>query len=80
MQNRKLYIIISIISIFLMLPSWLWRENFAVLLSNIGYSGIAASIMAIYIERNAEKKEQKKNRKSKTFLFQSIKRTTKYVI
>ena len=72
MQNRKLYIIISVISIFLMLPSWFWKENFAVLLSNIGCSGIAASIMAIYIERNAEKKEQKRIEKARHIYFKAL--------
>jgi len=42
------------------------------MLSGIGCSGIAASIMAIYIERNSEKKEELRLAKARTLYFKSI--------
>lgn len=72
MENRKSYIIISIISLMLMIPSCIWQCNVLNLLSGIGCSGIAASIMAVYIERNSEKKEQLRLIKARALYFKGI--------
>ena len=72
MQNKKLYIITSIISVLLMIPSCFCPGNIATIFSNIGCSGITASIMAIYIERNAEKREQKRIEKARHIYFKAL--------
>lgn len=72
MENKKLYIIISIISLILMIPSCIWDCSVLNMFSGIGCSGIAASIMAIYIERNSEKKEEIRLAKARTLYFKSI--------
>lgn len=72
MENKRLYIVISIISLILMIPSCIWQLGILNVLSGIGCSGIAASIMAIYIERNAEKKEKLRLVNARALYFNSI--------
>ena len=72
MENKKLYVVISIISLILMIPSCIWECSVFNMFSGIGCSGIAASIMAIYIERNSEKKEELRLAKARSLYFKSI--------
>lgn len=72
MENKKLYIIISLISLILMIPSCIWECSVLNVLSGVGCSGIAASLMAIYIERNNQKKEEQRLAKARTLYFGSI--------
>lgn len=72
MENKKLYIIISIISLILMIPGCIWNCSVLNMFSSIGCSGIAASIMAIYIDRNSERKEELRLAKARTLYFKSI--------
>lgn len=72
MENKKLYIIITIISLILMIPGCIWNCSVLNMISSIGCSGIAASIMAIYIERNSERKEELRLAKARTLYFKSI--------
>lgn len=72
MENKKLYIIISIISLVFMISSCIWECSVLNILSGIGCSGIAASIMSIFIERNTAKKEELRLIKARTLYFKSI--------
>ena len=60
MENKWLYGISAILSVLLMIPEFIRDCDIVTMLSNIGCSGIAASIMAIYIEINNSKREKKK--------------------
>ena len=55
-----------------MIPSCIWECNVLDILSGIGCSGIAASIMAIYIDRNSEKNEILRLTKARTLYFKKI--------
>ena len=72
MENKKLYRITAGLSVLLMLPELAWDCDFVTMLSSIGCSGIAASIMAIYIEINNSKWEKRKLEKAKKLYFRNI--------
>ncbi len=72
MSNIKIYIITIIISVILMIPSCFWDINILNALSGIGCSGLAASIIAIYIERNTVKKEEAHLSRTRTLYFKQM--------
>lgn len=80
MGNSKLYLIISMISLALMIPSCIWECGVLNVLSGIGCSGVAASLMAIYIERNTQKKEKLRQAKAKSIYFKSINNQLKMIL
>ena len=57
MDNTKNYIIISIISVVMMVPYYIWDCKILNICSGIGCSALTASVMALYIEKNNAKKE-----------------------
>ena len=58
MDNTKNYIIISIISVVMMVPYYIWDCKILNICSGIGCSALTASVMALYIEKNNAKKEK----------------------
>lgn len=60
MNNKKIYIITGIVSIILIIPNCFYDKQIFSLLEGIGCSGIAASLIAFFIESNLEKKEKEK--------------------
>lgn len=72
MENKKLYRITAGLSVLLMLPELAWDCDFVTMLSSIGCSGIAASIMAIYIEINNSKREKKKLEQARKLYLRKI--------
>lgn len=55
-----------------MIPSCIWECSVLNMLSGIGCSGIAASIMAIYIDLNTENKEKLRLKKARALYFGGI--------
>ena len=59
-MNTKFYIITLIISLLLMMPSCFISDcGWVNLLSSIGCSGFAAAVMAIFLEKNMEKRKER---------------------
>lgn len=74
-MNKKIYIITIIISTCLIIPSCIsCMESYKIvsLFSGIGCSGIAAAVMAIFLESAALKREQAQKQKSKNRYFYGI--------
>ena len=59
-MNKKIYIGSIVVSILLLIPACIWRSTILTVLSGIGCSGIAAAIMAIFLDSAALKKENPK--------------------
>lgn len=79
MKNNKIYIITIFVSIALLIPSLFCNPSQSTrtysllsVLSGIGCSGIAAAIMAIFLEYSNNKKEQEKLKKAKSLYFKQI--------
>lgn len=72
MENKRIYTISSIIAIAMMIPSCIWKYSVLDLFSGVGCSIIAASIMALYMERNNEKKKILKSEKMRNLYFKNI--------
>lgn len=72
MNYTRIYILICVISLAMMLPSCIQDRSILNTLSGIGCSGLAASIMAIYIESNAKKIEKQKLAKARNLYFKKL--------
>ena len=71
-MNKKVYIITIVISILIMIPSVFCSNSITTLLSGIGCSGIAAAIMAIFLDWTNDKREKQKTKSAKNIYFKSI--------
>ena len=56
-MNKKIYIWTIVISLLLLIPACIWNCNIMTILSGIGCSGIAAAIMAIFLDMASLKRE-----------------------
>lgn len=78
MKNLKIYIITILGSMLLFIPSLLCECSYSNLhplydvFSGIGCSGIAAAIMAIFLECSNNRREQEKLKKAKSLYFKQI--------
>ena len=72
MNYTKIYILICVISLAIMLPTCIHDRSILNTLSGIGCSGLAASIMAIYIDANAKKTEKQKLSKARNLYFKEL--------
>lgn len=72
MKDLKIYILTIIISLVLIAPSLFCTSSVTVVLSGIGCSGIAAAIMAIFIEISNSKREHEKADKAKALYFRQL--------
>ena len=78
MKNLKIYIITILCSMLLFIPSLLCECSYSNLLplqdvfSGIGCSGIAAAIMAFFLECSNNRREQEKLKKAKSLYFKQI--------
>jgi hypothetical protein len=55
-MSKKIYIWTIVISLLLLIPACIWDYNILTILSGIGCSGIAAAIMAIFLDLATLKK------------------------
>ncbi len=69
MKNTRLYTITIIVSIVLILPSLFCDTAFIAVLSSVGCSGLAAGIMAIFLEKAESTREKKKIAKARHIYF-----------
>lgn len=73
MKDIKIYIITIIISTFMIIPSlFLEITPLINMLSSVGCSGLAAAIMAIFLERANEQRELRKSQAAKSLYFKKI--------
>ena len=70
--KNPIYVITILISIVLTIPFMIWGTNVLSVLSGIGCSGIAAAIMAIFIDAKIDKDRKKKIEKAKATYFKSL--------
>ena len=72
-MNKKIYIGAIIISLFLLVPACIWDCKILTIASGIGCSGIAAAIMAIFLESATLKKEKERKAKARAIYLMEIK-------
>lgn len=71
-MNKKIYAFTIAVSFLLMIPSLKWNNPLTSILSGIGCSGIAAAIMAIFLDWSNDKREKEKTQNAKRVYFSSI--------
>ncbi len=79
-MNTKIYVGTIIISLMLIMPVYVYDCVITTVLSSIGCSGIAAAIMAIFLEISAKKREKVQKDKSKSIYFQELKEQLKMML
>ena len=79
-MSTKIYIWTIIISLLILIPDFVWDCNISTILSSIGCSGIAAAIMAFFLESASIKKEKKRKIKARTIYFRKIEDQLKMMI
>lgn len=72
-MNKKIYIGSIVVSILLLIPACIWQSTILTVLSGIGCSGIAAAIMAIFLDSAALKKENERKSKARAIYFRELK-------
>lgn len=70
--KNPIYVIAILISIALTIPFMIWGTNVLSVLSGIGCSGIAAAIMAIFIDAKIDKDRKSKVDKAKHTYFKKL--------
>ena len=70
--KNPIYVITILISIVLTIPFMIWGTNVLSVLSGIGCSGIAAAIIAIFIDAKIDKDRKKKIEKAKEVYFKKL--------
>lgn len=71
-MSNKIYIWTIIISLLILIPDFVWDCNISTILSSIGCSGIAAAIMAFFLESTSGKKEKERKIKARAIYFRKI--------
>ena len=79
-MNKKIYIGSIVVSILLLIPACIWQSTILTVLSGIGCSGIAAAIMAIFLDSAALKKENERKSKARAIYFRELKDQLKMMI
>lgn len=79
-MNKKIYIWTIVISLLLLIPACIWDCNILTILSGIGCSGIAAAIMAIFLDMASLKKENERKAKTRAIYFRELKEQLKMMI
>lgn len=79
-MNKKIYIWTIVISLLLLIPACIWDCDILTILSGIGCSGIAAAIMAIFLDMASLKRENERKAKTRTIYFSELKEQLKMMI
>ena len=79
-MNKKIYIWTIFISLFLLIPACIWDYSILTILSGIGCSGIAAAIMAIFLDAASLKKESERKVRTRTIYFRGLKEQLKMML
>ena len=78
--SKNIYLVTAIISVALMASTYIGEYPIFTILSNIGCSGIAAAIMAFFLDRVAQKKEVERKAKARAVYFRELKEQLKMMI
>lgn len=79
-MNKKIYTWTIILSILFLVPACIWEHAVLSILSGIGCSGIAAAIMAIFLDSASLKKENERKIKARAIYFRELKDQLKMMI
>ena len=79
-MKKKIYIWTIVISLLLLIPACIWNCNIMTILSGIGCSGIAAAIMAIFLDMASLKRENERKAKTRAIYFRELKEQLKMMI
>lgn len=79
-MSKKIYIWTIVISLLLVIPACIWECDILTIISGIGCSGIAAAIMAIFLDLAALKKENERKVRAKAMYFRDLKDQLKMMI
>ena len=79
-MNKKIYIWTIVISLLLLIPACICNCNIMTILSGIGCSGIAAAIMAIFLDMASLKRENERKAKTRVIYFRELKEQLKMMI
>ena len=79
-MSKKIYIGTIIISILILIPACICENVVFTIFSNIGCSGIAAAIMAIFLDNAAQKKENERKIKARAIYFKELKEQLKMML
>mgnify|MGYP006994681288 FL=1 len=79
-MNKKIYIWTIVISLLLLIPACIWNCTIMTILSGIGCSGIAAAIMAIFLDMASLKRENERKAKTRAIYFRELKEQLKMMI
>lgn len=79
-MNKKIYIWTIVISLLLLIPACIGDCDILTILSGIGCSGIAAAIMAIFLDMASLKRENERKAKTRTIYFRELKEQLKMMI
>ena len=79
-MNKKIYIWTIVISLLLLIPACIWEFTPLTILSGVGCSGIAAAIMAIFLDSAAKKREDERKTNARAIYFRELKEQLKMMI
>lgn len=79
-MNKKIYIWTIVISLLLLVPACVWDHSILTILSGIGCSGIAAAIMAIFLDMASLKREKERKAKARSIYFRELKEQLKMMM
>ena len=79
-MNKKIYIGTIVVSILLLIPACIWQSTILTVLSGIGCSGIAAAIMAIFLDDASIKKENKRKARVRAIYLRDLKEELKMML
>lgn len=79
-MNKKIYAWTIVISLLLLIPACIWNYPILTILSGIGCSGIAAAIMAIFLDSAALKRENDRKIKARAIYFKELKEQLKMML
>lgn len=79
-MSKRIYIGTIIISFLLLIPTCICENVVFMIFSNIGCSGIAVAIMAIFLDNAAQKKENERKIKARAIYFRELKEQLKMML
>lgn len=79
-MSKKIYIWTIVISVLLLIPACIWDCSILTILSGIGCSGVAAAIMAIFLDIESLKKENERKARMRAIYFRELKQQLKMML
>lgn len=79
-MSKKIYSWTIVISVLLLIPACIWDCSILTILSGIGCSGVAAAIMAIFLDIESLKKENERKARTRAIYFRELKQQLKMML